>query len=92
MTATKSRLVDYFNHTFTESDGDHLAHINGVVSIIRIHRGNLHGFTVDNPAFQAEDGHIEYLCDGVLHREDGPAVIADEGRVLENWHHGQRVQ
>ena len=43
------------------------------------------------PAYRTDLGDAEYFENGLLHREDGPAVICDWGNWEEWWHHGTLV-
>lgn len=40
------------------------------------------------PAYEANDGHVEYWDHGVIHRDGKPAVISDFGNWEEWWYHG----
>ena len=40
---------------------------------------------------ECDDAHLEFYKDGQLHREDGPAVISDYGKVKEYWKNGHRI-
>lgn len=43
------------------------------------------------PAYRTDLGDAEYFENGLLHRENGPAVICDWGNWEEWWHHGTLV-
>ena len=43
------------------------------------------------PAIECDDAHMEFYKEGQLHREDGPAVISDYGKVKEYWKNGHRA-
>lgn len=63
--------------------------------IIRFKNGLLHGGKSpdgnDIPAFETEDGHVEFFENGLLHRENFPAVISDFGDWEEWWNHGNLI-
>ena len=72
---------------------------NGVYEMngttIRFNKGLLHGGKneehQDVPAYQTENGHCEFWENGLLHRENAPAVISDWGDWEEYWNHGELV-
>ncbi len=43
------------------------------------------------PAYRTDFGDAEYFENGLLHRENGPAVICDWGNWEEWWHQGSLV-
>jgi hypothetical protein len=75
----------------TACNGDY--NVNGDLS--RFRNGLLHGGTgIDGepqPAIELLDGHTEWWEDGQVHREDGPAVITQNGAWEEFWHHGELI-
>ena len=58
-------------------------------AILRFRNGYLDGGNL--PAVECEDSHMEFYKDGRLHRNNGPAVISDYGKVKEFWNNGVRV-
>ena len=58
-------------------------------AILRFKNGYLDGGTL--PAVECEDAHMEFYKGGRLHRDSGPAVISDYGKVKEFWKNGTRV-
>ena len=64
-------------------------------TIVRFRNGLLHGDKtpdgLDIPAYETETGHTEYLKNGFLHREKGPAVITDWGDWEEWWNEGELI-
>ena len=64
-------------------------------TIVRFRNGLLHGGTtpdgLDIPAYETETGHTEYFKNGLLHRENAPAVISDWGDWEEWWNEGKLV-
>jgi hypothetical protein len=68
--------------------------VNGAIS--RFKNGLLHGGTglegEAQPAVELLNGHTEWWEDGFLHREDGPAVISQNGTWEEFWFHGELVK
>ena len=44
------------------------------------------------PAIETDDGHMEYYSFGILHREDGPAVIAAFGEIEQYWRYGTFIR
>lgn len=64
-------------------------------TIVRFKNGLLHGGKneehFDLPAYQTEEGHIEFFENGLLHRENAPAVISDWGDWEEYWNHGELI-
>ena len=58
-------------------------------AILRFKNGFLDGGRL--PAIECDDAHLEFYKDGQLHREDGPAVISDYGKVKEYWKNGHRI-
>ena len=57
-------------------------------AILRFKNGFLDGGRL--PAVECDDAHLEFYKDGQLHRDDGPAVISDYGKVKEYWKNGVR--
>jgi hypothetical protein len=58
--------------------------------------GLLHGGTgiegEAQPAIELLNGHTEWREDGYLHRDDGPAVITQQGTWEEFWLHGELMK
>lgn len=52
--------------------------------------GLLHSWN-DQPSYSQEDGSRFWHCDGVLHRDGGPAIIWSDGSS-EWWTHGTRIR
>jgi hypothetical protein len=73
------------------NEGDY--NING--DIFRFENGLLHGGKnaegETQPAVELLDGHTEWWTDGQLHRDDGPAVITENGEREEFWRNGELV-
>jgi hypothetical protein len=63
--------------------------------IIRFKDGYIHGGQGvegnSQPAIECGDSQVEYWENGYLHREDGPAIIAEFGDWEEYWDHGKLV-
>jgi hypothetical protein len=57
-------------------------------AILRFRNGLLDGGAL--PAVECEDFHMEFYRKGQLHRDGGPAVVADGGKVKEHWNDGVR--
>ena len=57
-------------------------------AILRLRNGYLDGGNL--PAVECDDSHMEFYKDGQLHREDGPAVVSNYGKVKEFWKNGRR--
>lgn len=59
----------------------------------RFKNGLLHGGKspdgIDLPAYESDSGHAEFYENGLLHRENAPAVISNWGDWEEWWCHGQ---
>lgn len=72
-------------------DGEYM--VSG--TIVRFRNGLLHGGTtpegLDIPAYETDTGHTEYFENGILHRENGPAIISDWGDWEEWWNNGELV-
>jgi hypothetical protein len=58
-------------------------------AILRFKNGFLDGGSL--PAVECEDSHMEFYRNGKLHRDKGPAVISDYGKVKEFWTNGRRI-
>ena len=58
-------------------------------AILRFKNGYLDGGKL--PAIECDDAHMEFYKDGQLHREGGPAVVSDYGKVKEYWKNGRRA-
>jgi hypothetical protein len=58
-------------------------------AILRFKNGYLDGGNL--PAVECADGHMEFYKNGQLHRENGPAVISNYGKVKEFWKSGTRA-
>ena len=65
------------------------------VTIVRFSNGLLNGGIneekLEVPAYETEEGHSEYWKNGLLHRENAPAVISDWGNWEEYWNNGELV-
>ena len=57
-------------------------------AVLRFKNGFLDGGTL--PAVECEDFHMEFYHKGQLHRDGGPAVFSDGGKVKEHWKDGVR--
>ena len=91
----KAKTVARFTHLsgqqVTDEHGEPL--VNDTIdkdtgAILRFKNGYLDGG--DLPAVECNDSHMEFYKDGRLHREKGPAIISDYGRVKEFWINGRR--
>ena len=64
--------------------------------IVRFQNGLLHsGIGADGEklaAYENKNGDVEFWEQGLLHRENAPAVIRDFGTWEEWWYHGQLVE
>ena len=64
--------------------------------ILRFKDGLLHGGTdtdgIDMPAYENQDGCSEFFCNGLLHRDNAPAVIRDFGTWEEWWFQGNLLE
>lgn len=58
-------------------------------AILRFKNGFLDGGHL--PAIECDDAHLEFYKHGQLHRDGGPAVISDYGKVKEYWKNGKRT-
>ena len=58
-------------------------------AILRFKNGFLDGGRL--PAIECDDAHMEFYKDGQLHREGGPAVVSDYGKIKEYWKNGKRL-
>lgn len=92
----KSETTARFTHLVDLQATDEQGHplINDTIdkdtgAILRFKNGYLDGGNL--PAVECEDAHMEFYKSGRLHRESGPAVISDYGRVKEFWKNGVRV-
>ena len=92
---TKSETVARFTHLagqqLTDEHGELL--VNDTIdkdsgAILRFRNGYLDGGNL--PAVECDDSHMEFYKDGQLHREDGPAVVSNYGKVKEFWKNGRR--
>jgi hypothetical protein len=63
------------------------------ICIVRLKEGFLSNHKREDgeilPAVEAWDGHTEWWEKGLLHREDGPAVLSDGGEWEEYWENGR---
>jgi hypothetical protein len=93
---SRSTFLKYSQKTFGSIEkgamhGEHF--IDGVIT--RFHNGLIHGGTdiagEPQPAIILPDGHTEWWDTGVLHRDEGPAVISKFGEWEEFWTHGTLV-
>ncbi len=92
----KSKTVARFAHLagqqLTDEQGQSL--VNDTIdkdtgAILRFKNGYLDGGNL--PAVECADSHMEFYKNGKLHREEGPAVVSDYGKVKEFWKNGHRV-
>ena len=92
----KSETVARFTHLagelLTDEHGQPL--VNDTIdkdtgAILRFRNGYLDGGNL--PAVECDDSHMEFYKDGQLHREGGPAVVSNYGKVKEFWKNGLRV-
>ena len=89
---TAARFLHLAGKQLTDEQGQPL--VNDAIdketrAILRFKSGYLDGGNL--PAVECEDAHMEFYKEGKLHREGGPAVISDYGRVKEFWENGERV-
>ena len=42
------------------------------------------------PAIDCEDAHMEYWENGILHKDDGPAVVSAGDNIIEHWIDGDK--
>jgi len=93
---SRSAFLKYAKKTFGDKadgamHGEYL--IDGVIT--RFHNGLLHGGTdiagEPQPAVILPDNHTEWWEMGVLHRDEGPAVISKFGDWEEFWVRGTLV-
>jgi len=92
---TKAKTLARFTHLagqqVTDEHGEPL--VNDTIdketgAILRFKNGYLDGGSL--PAVECNDSHMEFYKEGVLHREEGPAVVSDCGKVKEFWTNGRR--
>ena len=92
----KSETVARFTHLagelLTDEHGQPL--VNDTIdkdtgAILRFRNGYLDGGNL--PAVECDDSHMEFYKDGQLHREGGPAVVSNYGKIKEFWKNGLRV-
>jgi hypothetical protein len=57
-------------------------------AILRFKNGMLDGGSL--PAVECTDFHMEFYRKGKLHRDEGPAVLSDGGKIKEFWKDGVR--
>lgn len=61
----------------------------------RFKNGLLHGGVTSEgntlPAYETSDGHLEFFENGLLHRDNAPAIISHWGEWEEWWSHGSLV-
>ena len=91
----KSETVARFTHLagqqLTDEHGEPLVNDTidkGTGAILRFRNGFLDGGNL--PAVECDDFHMEFYKDGQLHREGGPAVVSNYGKVKEFWKNGRR--
>lgn len=58
----------------------------------RFKNGLLHGGKSTNgtvlPAYETDEGHVEFFENGLIHRENAPAIISNWGDWEEWWYYG----
>ena len=85
-----SRFLKFNNKLINDDSGNPLqGDVFKENVILRFKDGKLHGS--NEPAVECLDNHHEYWVDGVLTREDGPAVISDYGDIREYWDNGKLI-
>jgi hypothetical protein len=61
-------------------------------TILRFKGGKIHGGKDvegnDQPAIECTDVHTEWWEDGLIHKDNGPAIISQFGDWEEYWNHG----
>ena len=89
---TAARFTHLAGQHLTDEQGNPL--VNDTLdadtgAILRFKNGLLDGGHL--PAIECDDAHLEFYKDGQLHREGGPAVISDYGKIKEYWKNGKRL-
>lgn len=80
------------------ADGDYIfSDINGVEITVRVKKGYLNDVISENgdilPAIETSNGsHVEHWKNGVLHCENGPAVIDIDDDYEEWWNNGKKQE
>ena len=88
---TAARFMHLAAQLLTDEHGQPL--VNDTIdketgAILRFKNGYLDGGNL--PAVECDDSHMEFYKNGQLHREEGPAVVSNYGKVKEFWKNGHR--
>ncbi len=88
---TAARFTHLAGHQVTDERG--LPLINDTIdketgAVLRFRNGYLDGGSL--PAVECPDAHMEFYKNGRLHRDSGPAVLSNYGKVKEFWKNGVR--
>ena len=89
---TAARFTHLAGQQVTDAQGRPL--VNDTIdrdtgTVLRFRNGYLDGGNL--PAVECPDAHMEFYKSGQLHRESGPAVVSDYGKVKEFWKGGLRL-
>jgi hypothetical protein len=89
---TAARFTHLAGQLLTDEHGQPL--VNDIIekdtgAILRFRNGYLDGGEL--PAVECDDSHMEFYKNGQLHREAGPAVLSNYGKLKEYWRNGRRV-
>ncbi len=87
--STAARFTHLSGKLLTDQKGQPL--INDTLdkdtgAILRFKNGYLDGGQL--PAVECDDFHMEFYRKGRLHRDEGPAVVSEGGKVKEYWKNG----
>jgi hypothetical protein len=105
---SRSRFLDFIGKRFLEKyeDEEEMLFYEGDlgleregedgICIVRLREGFLSNLERPGgeilPAVEAWDGHTEWWEKGLLHREEGPAVITECGGREEYWEKGRFIR